>query len=172
MAGDDPGVLVNAAYTLADFGENISTMMVLVDRALELNPNFARGWYISGTLRVWAGQTEIAIEHSKIALRLSPRVRVGPSVMTIGAAHFLARRFDEAVPQLLLAMQEDPSHPGAYRWLASCYAHMRRLDDARQVVEQLRTFTQEVIPNVSFLRNPEHRELFLSGLRLAIGAEP
>ena len=172
MAGDDPGVLVNAAYTLADFGENISTMMVLVDRALELNPNFARGWYISGTLRAWAGQTEIAIEHSKIALRLSPRVRVGPSVMTIGAAHFLARRFDEALPKLLLAMQEDPSHPGAYRWLASCYAHMGRLDEARQVVKQLRAVTPDVIPNVSFLRSAEHRELFLSGLRLAIGAEP
>ena len=172
VAGDDPGVLVNAAYTLADFGENISTMMVLVDRALELNPNFARGWYISGTLRVWAGQTEIAIEHSKIAQRLSPRVRVGPSVMTIGAAHFLARRFDEALPKLLLAMQEDPSHPGAYRWLASCYAHMGRLDEARQVVKQLRAVTPDVIPNVSFLRSAEHRELFLSGLRLAIGAEP
>jgi hypothetical protein len=26
-----------------------------------------------------------------------------------------------------------------------------------------------VVPNARFLRNPEHRELFLSGLRLAMG---
>jgi TolB-like protein len=169
VAGDDPGVLTNAAYTLADFGEDIGAMLALVDRALALNPNFARGWYISGTLRVWAGQLDIAIEHSQTALRLSPRTRVGPSVVTIGAAHFLAGRFDKAVPQLLLAMQEDPSHPGAYRWLASCYAHSGQFGEAREVVKQLRDITPEVIPNVSFLRNPEHRELFLTGLRLASG---
>ena len=169
VAGDDPGVLVNAAYTLADLGEDIGAMMTLVDRALALNPNFARGWYISGTLKVWAGQTDLAIEHAETALRLSPRARVGPSVMTIGAAHFLARRFDEAVPKLLLAMQEDPSHPGAYRWLASCYAHMGRFDEARLVVKQSRIITPEVIPSVSFLRNGEHRQLFLSGLRMAAG---
>jgi adenylate cyclase len=144
-------------------------MMTLVDRALALNPNFARGWYISGTLKVWAGQTDAAIEHAEAALRLSPRARVGPSVMTVGVAHFLARRFDEAVPKLLLAMQEDPSHPGAYRWLAACYAHMGRLDEAREIVTQLREVTPGVIPNASFLRNAEHRELLISGLRLAAG---
>ena len=34
MAGDDPGVLVNAALPLAYFGEDIGAMMALVDRAL------------------------------------------------------------------------------------------------------------------------------------------
>jgi hypothetical protein len=28
------------------------------------------------------------------------------------------------VPQLLLAIQDDPSHPNAHRYLAACYAHM------------------------------------------------
>ena len=32
-------------------------MMALVDRALALNPNYARGWHISGTLRAWAGRS-------------------------------------------------------------------------------------------------------------------
>ena len=50
-------------------------MMALVDRALALNPNFARGWHISGVLRLWAGQPDIAIEHVEAALRLSPRAR-------------------------------------------------------------------------------------------------
>jgi TolB-like protein len=42
VAGDDPGVLVNAAQALAYFGEDIGAMMALADRALALNPNFAR----------------------------------------------------------------------------------------------------------------------------------
>ncbi len=52
VAGDDPGVLANAALALAYFGEDIGAMMALVDRALALNPSYARGWHISGVLRM------------------------------------------------------------------------------------------------------------------------
>lgn len=142
-------------------------MMVLADCAVALNPSFARGWHISGTLRDWAGQPEIAIEHAETALRLSPRARVGPSLPVIGAAHFYSRRYDEAVPKLLVAIQEDPSFPAPYRILAACYAHMGRLDDARETVMRLHAITPVVIPDANYLRNAEHRELFLSGLRRA-----
>jgi len=169
VAGDDPGILVNAAHTLAYFGQDIGAMIALVDRALALNPNFARGWHVSGTFRLYAGQPDIAIEHLEAALRLSPRARVGTTFNVMGYAHFVSRRFDEAVPKLLLAIQEDLSYPQPYRALAACYAHMGRLDDAREVVAQLRTITSVVIPDASYLRNTEHRELFLSGLRLAAG---
>jgi adenylate cyclase len=170
-AGKDPGILAEAAVALAYFGEDIGAMIVLVDRALALNPNFARGWHSSGILRLWAGQPDIAIEHIETSLRLSPRARVGASLLDIGAAHFFSRRFDEAVPKLLPAIQEDPSFPDPYRILAACYAHMGRLDDAREIVKRLRVITSVVIPDASFLRNPEHRELFLTGLRLATGEE-
>ena len=144
-------------------------MMALVDRALALNPNFARGWHISGTLRMWAGQPDIAIEHLGAALRLSPRSRGGPSLLNIGQALFFSGHFDEAVPKLLLAIQDDPSYPQQYRLLAACYAHMGRLDDAREIVERLRAITPVVMPDAGHLRNPGDRELFLSGLRLAAG---
>src|SRR5262249_16411578 len=61
-AGDDPDIMVEAAVALAHFGEDIGAMMALVDRALALNPNFARGWHASGFLRMYAGEPEIAIE--------------------------------------------------------------------------------------------------------------
>ncbi|SRR5712691_1771303 len=169
VAGDDPNILATAAFALAAFGEDIGAMMALVDRALALNPSFARGWYLSCNLRLWAGQPDIAIEHAEASLRLSPRVRTGFPLHIIGEAHFLARRFDEAVPMLLLVIGEDPSHPVPYRFLAACYAHMGRLDDARKIVERLRRITSIVIPDARYLRSPEHRELYLSGLRLATG---
>ena len=127
---------------------------------------------ISGTLRNWAGQPDIAIEHVEASLRLSPRARIGTSLAVLGGAHFLSRRFEEAVPKLLLAIQEDPSFPQSYRYLAACYAHMGRLNDAREVVARLRTITSVVIPDANYLRKAEHRELFLSGLRLAMGEAP
>jgi len=169
VAGDDPGILANAAFALAYFGEDIGAMMALVDRALALNPSFARGWSISGTLRNWAGQPDVAIKHIEASLRLSPRARTGTSLAVLGGAHFISRRFEEAVPKLLLAIQEDPSFPQSYRYLAACYAHMGRLDDAREVVARLRAITPVVIPDARYLRKAEHRELFLSGLRLATG---
>ncbi len=169
VAGDDPGILANAAFALAYFGEDIGAMMALFDRALALNPSFARGWHLSGVLRLWAGEPDIAIEHLNTALRLSPRARTGWSHADLGAAYFVNRRFDEALPELRLVVQEDPSLPLGYRFLAACLAHMSRLDETREVVTRLRAITPVVIPDVSYLRNAEHRELYLSGLRLAAG---
>ena len=171
VAGDDPAIIANAAEALAYFGEDIGTMMTLVDRSLALNPNFARGWHVSANIRFWGGYPDTAIEHAGMALRLSPRARVGNTFFRIGAAHFVSRRFDKAVPNLLIAIEEDPSFLNPRRFLAACYAHMGRLDDARELVARLRAITRNVIPDASYLRNPEHRELFLSGLRLAMSEE-
>jgi adenylate cyclase len=168
-APDDPNVLSNAAVTLAYFGEDIGAMMALVDRALELNRSSARTWYISACIRWYAGQPDLAIEHNEASLRLSPRARIGWPGAVSGYALFASRRFDEAVPRLLLAIHEEPSLPNPYRYLAACYAHMGRLDEAREIVARLRAITPVLMPDASFLRNPEHRELFLSGLLLAAG---
>ena len=73
------------------------------------------------------------------------------------------------MPKLLVAIQDDHTFPFPHRVLAACYAHMGRLDDAREIMERLRAITSLVIPDASYLRNPEHRELFFSGLRLAAG---
>jgi adenylate cyclase len=147
MAGDDPGILANAAQALAYLGEDIGAMIALVDRALALNPNFARGWAISGNLRLWAGHPYIAIEHTEASLRLSPRARVGTPLYHLGAAHFFNRRFEEALPKLLLAIQEEPNFLQPYRFLAACYAHMGRLNEAREIVARLRTITPVVMPS-------------------------
>jgi TolB-like protein len=168
-AEDDPRILVNAALVLANFGEDIGAMIGLVDRALAVNPSFARGWYVGGILRMFAGQHDLAIEHVETALRLGPRERVGQPLSVMGTANFFKRRFDEAAAQLRLAIQDLPGFPLSHRTLAACYAHMGRLDEARAIVAKLRTITPLVVPNDLPWRNPEDRELFLSGLRLAAG---
>jgi adenylate cyclase len=168
---DDPRILVNAALVLASFGEDIGAMIGLVDRALAVNPSFARGWYVSGILRMFAGQHDLAIEHVETSVRLSPRERVGQPLSVIATAYFFKRRFDEAAAQLRLAIQDHPGFPLAHRTLAACYAHMGRLDDAHAIVAKLRAITPLVAPKDLPWRNPEDRELFLSGLRLAAGEE-
>ena len=172
VAGDDPAVLANAALALAQFGEDIGAMMTLVERCLALDPSSARGWYVSGLLHLWAGNAELAIEHVETSLRLSPRERFGAHLSVIGTAHLLNRQFDTAAAKLQLAIHERPTNPPPYRSLASCYAHMGRLDEARETIAQLQAITPIVIPHPLPLRKPEHQELWLSGFRLAMGETP
>ena len=169
VAGDDPGILANAAFVLANFGEEIGAMMALVDRALALTPSFSRGWFLSGVLRLWASQPDLAIKHAEMALRLSPRERMGTPLSLIGEAHFFKREFAEAAPKLLQSIQENPGYPHSYRVLAACYAQMGRLDEAREIIARLSVLTPDLVPSAAQLRNPADRELFLSGLRAASG---
>jgi predicted TPR repeat methyltransferase len=90
---------------LALFGEDIGAMIGLVDRALALNPSFARGWFASGLIRVFAREPDLAIKHIETSLRLSPRERMGQPLSVMGMAYFFKRRFDEAAVQLLLSIQ-------------------------------------------------------------------
>jgi TolB-like protein len=168
-AGDDPDVLANAAFALSFLGEDIGTQIALIDRALILNPSFARGWYLSGPLRVWAGQPELAIEHIERSLRLNPRGQIGNPFWVLGISNFFLRRFDEAAAKMPMATQQTPAWPWPYRGLVACYAHMGRLDDAREVIGKLRALTPELEPHRLPFRRPADRELFLSGLRFAMG---
>ena len=93
---------------------------------------------------------------------------MGVPLFVLGQAYFFKRWFDEAASKLLLAIQENPGHPSAYRVLAACYAHMGHLDEARAIVDRLRAITSLVVPSDLPWRNPEDRELLLSGLHLAI----
>ena len=87
--------------------------------------------------------------------------------MWIGVAHFFARRFGDAKAALLQSLQEKPNWVPSYRFLAACYAHIGQLDEAKETVKRLRALTNAVVPSVTHWRNAEHRELFLSSLRLA-----
>ena len=118
VAGDDPVFLSSAAMTLGTLGEDIGAMIMLTDRALALNPNCPSGWHQSGNLRLWAGYPEIPIEHLEIAQRLSPRMQLGHWRSLIGVTHFLSRRFDQAVSNLILAIQQDQGGSVPYRYLA------------------------------------------------------
>jgi adenylate cyclase len=169
IAGDDPGVLANAAFALAILGEDVATQIDMLDRALALNRNFARAWFLRGAVSIWAGQPDSALEQVATALRLSPLGRIGNHLWVIGIAHFFCRRFDEAATKLLASVQQTPEWPWPYRGLAACYAHMGRLDDARAIIDRLRLLTPAVLPHYLPFRDANHKELLLSGLRRATG---
>jgi hypothetical protein len=71
---DDPEVLPTVAFVLGYLGENIDVAIGSMDRALGLNPSFARGWAWSGILRNVAGQPDLVIKHFNRALYVPARV--------------------------------------------------------------------------------------------------
>jgi TolB-like protein/Tfp pilus assembly protein PilF len=170
-AGDDPNVLAHVAHALGFFEPDIESAIALIDRALDLNPSFAFGWFIKGWLRLWAGQADVAIELFEKSLRLDP-LRKTHATISIGIAHFFARRLEKAESMLLVSLQETPNWAPSLRFLASCYAHLGRLVDARSLVEKLREITPDLVPSAEHWRVREDREYFLDGLRLAVGATP
>jgi adenylate cyclase len=169
LTDEDAGVLANAAHVLGLSGEDLNMAIVLIDRAVALNPSHARAWYISGMVRSRANRYEEAIEHLETSLRLSPRGYLAAPRLALGTIHIFNRRFEQAAELLALSLREVP-FPGAYRTLASCYAHMGKTDEARTLVERLRATGVEVVPKFApFMGNPAHEELWFSGLRLASG---
>ena len=167
-SGGDAEALGRAAYTIGYFGEDIAAAIALLDRALELNPSFALGWAWGGWLRLWAGLAEAALPHFETALRLNPRDPHPSSLFGIGVSYFFARRLEEAKATLLRSLQQLPGWVPPYRFLAACCAHLGHRDEAREMIERLRRLTPLVLPRAENWRRPDYRELYLSGLRLAI----
>ena len=167
-AGDDAETLGRAAYVFAYCGEDIDTAIALIDRSLRINPSFASGWQWSAWLRLWAGSPEVAIDHIERALRLDPRDPNGAALLVNGIAHFFARRLEQARTMFLLSLQEHPDWVPTNRFLAACYAHLGELDEAKMMIKRLRALTPLVLPKADHWRDPEQREFYLSGLRLAM----
>ncbi len=134
----DPTVLANAGYALLLLKGDVDTAGALLDRAMALNPNSAIACGYSGVVRVWAGDYGVAIEHCARAMRLSP---LDPWMFNFlnatGRAHFCERRLEEALVWMRRAQQERPTRLDALVWLASTYAHLGRLDEARTTLRRL-----------------------------------
>jgi adenylate cyclase len=158
VAGDDPFVLATAGQALGLFGEDIATAIALVDRSLQLNPSFAYGWNRSGQLRLWIGLYDLAIELTSI--RLSPRESRSQRYLIIGMGHFFARRIEKAAEMFGLSLQEHSRWPPTLRFMASCLAHLGRLQEAGEVIKRLRAITTVVIPSAEHWRVREDREYF------------
>jgi len=59
----------------------------------------------------------------------------------IDAALFFNKQFEDAAANLLVSLQHLPKWVVTYRYLATAYAHLGRLEETREIVQQLRTLT-------------------------------
>jgi TolB-like protein/tetratricopeptide (TPR) repeat protein len=172
LGQDDAVALSRGAHALAFVVGDLDTAATFVDRAIVLNPNLAGAWYASGWVRVWLGETDVAIDHFAYAMRLSP---LDPHIIGMQAgtafAHFLADRYDEASSWADRALWAQANYLTTLVVAAASNALGGRLAEAQETIARLR----ELDPKMS-VRNfkdwapfcrPEDLTKFEDGLRKA-----
>jgi adenylate cyclase len=173
-APDDPSAVTSAAGALLNTGEDVETLKRLVDGALARNPSHAFAWLWSGWMRTVSGESSLAVEHFKTSMRLDPRMTRRAFHLTgLGMCHFFEHRFDEAATFLEDSFRELPTYPFTGWFLAACYARMGRLQEAREFAARhgiVRDGNWLAIHRL--LGHAAHRDMALSGLKLATGEKP
>jgi TolB-like protein len=169
---DDAVALARGGHALGFLVGDLDSGVAFLDRAHLLNPNLATGWYLSGWMRAYRGETDVAIEHLARAMRLSP-LDPGLYHMQVGTgfAHLLSGRFDDASSWAEKAFREEPNYLPAASVMAASHALAGRLEEARQAMERLRQIDPALrISNLKDwypIRRPEDLSIWTEGLRKA-----
>lgn len=168
---NDPIVLTEAAFALGHLNSDLSTAIPWLDRAISLNPNSAFAFGRGAIVRNFAGDYETAEQHSERALRLSPYDTVIHAFSKArGDSHLFRGQYEKAIHWLKRSSQENPIHASTHLHLASAFAHVGALDEARGSMKRL----LQLRPMSSMSWQRDHRlfpqadyERVLEGARLA-----
>jgi adenylate cyclase len=173
-ASDDAYVLAAAASTLASIDRDAVVASSLVEKAIALNPGSAFAWFVSGSVKSFAGETDIAFEHLETSKRLDPMGPLGPAVAGyMGVVRFKQGRFAEAVSHLKESIQQ-ADIPTSFAYLAASYGYLGQTAAARAALARFAAVSPlpiEVHARSTIPRR-DQLELFLDGIALAEGKAP
>jgi len=137
LASDDPFTLTVLGAALTITREHRRAAAIL-ERALALDPNSSWAWNRSGWLHNYQDDPETAIRHFERSLRLSPFDPMAFNCdMGIGAAHFIAGRYEESIAWQEKALMTHPSSAWIHRNLAPAYALAGQMGKAEECVREL-----------------------------------
>jgi len=165
----DPDTLARAALISAFMVGDSEAEIEMADRAVALNPNSWSTWNGRGWVYNYAGLPEEAIRSFERAIRMSP---VDPRQYTtltgIGVALIELHRFDEAVVAGKKAQRQNPAFSGAYRCLASAFAHLGRDAEAHDAAARVLKIDPAFTISAYIARGGlSNVKLFIEGLRKA-----
>ncbi len=136
------------------------------ERGLQLNPNDADLLAEMGDALGYCRQSDRAIELLKKAIRLNP-YHPDWYLWYLGDAYFYNGEYEKAIETLLTMRDKSEGH----RLLASSYAHLGQLDEARKhaglLMEKHPNFSIEKWRTVPPNKFPEDNEIFVEGLKKA-----
>jgi adenylate cyclase len=142
------------------------------ERALQLSPSYASGYFMLGLYLARWGRPDEAIEKIERAVRLSPQDPMMHFYLyAVAVAHFVAERYEEGVAWAQRSLQDRGDYSLALATLAASLAFLGRVEQAQATVQEL----LRLVPGFSltglklFLpaADPDFVERYLDGLRKA-----
>ncbi|MBR0693525.1 winged helix-turn-helix domain-containing tetratricopeptide repeat protein [Bradyrhizobium lablabi] len=170
LGGDDPVALGMAAYAYAGIAREFDDAVAFVDRGLALNPNAAQTWTLSGWVRVWRGEPELALDHLARARRLNPFEQMSIHG-GMAYAHFIASRYDLASSYAEMGIRENPTFLHSACVSAASNALAGQLGQAQKAMARVRELSPDLrsanVRDLAPFRRPEDLAKFTDGLRKA-----
>jgi adenylate cyclase len=107
-----------------------------LNRAIELDPNYAQGHISLGVALMYSGRAAEALEPFATAMRLDPHY---PNMLLhfLAQAQFSLGRYEIAADYLLDRIARNPDTDASRMLLAACYGHLGRTEDARAAWTEL-----------------------------------
>jgi adenylate cyclase len=172
---DDPDALWMAGISLAILIGETDEGLALIERSLQLNPNSAGAWMVSGMVRAYANDIAVGITHFERSIQLNP---LDPLVYItwygVAFAHFVAERYDESSAWLDRSLRSLPTYLPAMRLKIAICGLQGHMQDGEKWRERLLA----IVPDTTIsklrphyepsIRSPDCRARLLSGLR-AVG---
>jgi adenylate cyclase len=145
---NDPEVLAIAGEITARVGGDLSSGIALLEKSLELNPNSAAALADAAALQTFAGNTAAAISLLDRSARQNPLDWNFRLCIVYTTTYFAAGEYEHAVEWSAKTLQELPHSTSALRWRAASLGQLGRLEEGRQVVQQLLA----LVPNFTIAR--------------------
>ena len=113
VARDNPEVLRVAGFALAAFAGENETALTAINRAIELNPNYAFAYAQRGIVLAYLNRPDEAIIAAERAIRLSPNdpTVLFSSYLALGLAYLFADRYEEALSGRASVARKQPGCP-------------------------------------------------------------
>ena len=169
---DDGNWLAHAVLGLSHvFGRGDPESGVeMMERAIEFNPSAAMAYHTLGCALEFAGRPGDALRPLKTVFALDPRYRNSAALLAdLSLSHLLLGDTEEAIAYGKKAVETQPDYVRARQRLAAALALAGRRDEARSALAEV----MRLQPNFSLgyvdatypFSNPEHRAMFIEGLR-------
>lgn len=133
---DDAMALAMGGFVVAVLERDYQASLEAIDRALALSPSLALAFGFSSIIRAWLGEDATAIQHARMAIRLSPYDQLVylPHV-GLTFAHLFAGNFVEAASAASRASSANPRFSVPRYLHTVALVHLGRLDEARAMAD-------------------------------------
>jgi tetratricopeptide (TPR) repeat protein len=137
-------------------------------RALELNPSDPEQFACTGILYTYLGRAEEGIAWLEQAKRIDPYYDPTWWWKTVGVAHFVASRYEEALAAFTCS-SSTPVWVQVYQ--AACYALLGQMDRAHEYTAEVRhrapDFSLTCLAAKELFKRPDDTQRLIEGMRAA-----